>query len=157
VPPCRRLATGPLHLLVDSTGLKLGGAVEWLVEKHGTSRRRSWRKLHIGLDGESGEIVAIELTKKESDDDARTAALSFSRTSRCASRSVCLTGASTLGPGGVCRKILFFKRESLGAFFLICATDCYSGVCQRGELSVPHTRFFAACVSWFTHDDAEHL
>jgi Transposase DDE domain len=42
VPPCRRLAAGPLHLLVDSTGLKLGGAGEWLVEKHGTSRRRCW-------------------------------------------------------------------------------------------------------------------
>ena len=75
VPPYRRRAAGPLHLLVDSTGLKLGGAGEWLVEKHGTSRRRSWRKLHIGLDRESGEIVAIELTKKESDDAARTAAL----------------------------------------------------------------------------------
>jgi Transposase DDE domain len=62
-------------LLVDSTGLKLGGAGEWLVEKHGTSRRRSWRKLHIGIDGESGEIVAIELTKKESDEAARTDAL----------------------------------------------------------------------------------
>jgi hypothetical protein len=65
VPPLRRLGAGPLHLLVDSTGLKLGGAGEWLVEKHGTSRRRSWRKLHMGIDGESGEIVAIELTKKE--------------------------------------------------------------------------------------------
>src|SRR5271154_296291 len=75
VPPRRRLGAGPLHLLVDSTGLKLGGAGEWLVEKHGTSRRRSWRKLHIGIDGESGEIVAIELTKKESDDSARTDAL----------------------------------------------------------------------------------
>ena len=31
----------PVHLLVDSTGLKLSGAGEWLVEKHGTSRRRS--------------------------------------------------------------------------------------------------------------------
>jgi hypothetical protein len=40
----------PLHLLVDSTGLKLCGAGEWLVEKHGTKRRRSWRKLHIGVD-----------------------------------------------------------------------------------------------------------
>ena len=75
VPPHRRLGAGPLHLLVDSTGLKLGGAGEWLVEKHGTSRRRSWRKLHIGIDGQSGEIVAIELTKKESDDAARTDAL----------------------------------------------------------------------------------
>jgi hypothetical protein len=60
---------------VDSTGLKLSGAGEWLVEKHGTSRRRSWRKLHIGLDGESGEILAIELTRKEIDDAARSGAL----------------------------------------------------------------------------------
>jgi hypothetical protein len=75
VPPCRRLTAGPLHLLVDSTGLKLGGAGEWLVEKHGTSRRRSWRKLHIGVDAESGEIVAIELTKKAIDDAARSSAL----------------------------------------------------------------------------------
>jgi hypothetical protein len=75
VPPLRRLGSGPLHLLVDSTGLKLGGAGEWLVEEHGTSSRRSWRKLHIGIDGESGEIVAIELTKNESDDAARTDAL----------------------------------------------------------------------------------
>jgi Transposase DDE domain len=75
MPPLRRSGPGPLHLLVDSTGLKLGGAGEWLVEKHGTSRRRSWRKLHLGVDGESGEILAIELTRKESDDAARTAAL----------------------------------------------------------------------------------
>jgi hypothetical protein len=75
MPPLRRSGTGPLHLLVDSTGLKLGGAGEWLVEKHGTSRRRSWRKLHIGVDAESGEIVAIELTGKEIDDAARTGAL----------------------------------------------------------------------------------
>jgi hypothetical protein len=60
---------------VDSTGLKLGGAGEWLVEKHGTSRRRSWRKLHIGIDAGSGEIVAIELTGKDVDDAARTGAL----------------------------------------------------------------------------------
>src|SRR4051812_20738249 len=44
--------TGPMHLLVDSTGLKLYGAGEWLVEKHGTKRRRSWRKLHLGVDAE---------------------------------------------------------------------------------------------------------
>jgi DDE family transposase len=55
--------------------LKLGGAGEWLVEKHGTSRRRSWRKLHLGIDTDSGEIVAIELTRKEIDDSAPTDAL----------------------------------------------------------------------------------
>src|ERR1700710_1546663 len=75
VPPLRRAGSGPLHLLVDSTGLKLGGAGEWLVEKHGTSRRRSWRKLHIGVDAGGGEIVATELTEKDVDDAARTGAL----------------------------------------------------------------------------------
>ena len=75
VPLRRRLGTGRLHLLVDSTGVKLGGAGEWLVEKHGTSRRRSWRKLHIGIDGDSGEIIAIELTRRDIDDGSRTGAL----------------------------------------------------------------------------------
>jgi hypothetical protein len=75
VPSLRRAGTGALHLLVDSTGLKLGGAGEWLVEKHGTSRRRSWRKLHIGTDADSGEIVAVAVTKKEVDDGAAVDAL----------------------------------------------------------------------------------
>jgi hypothetical protein len=44
----------PMHLLVDSTGLKLCGAGEWLLEKHGTKMRRSWWKLHIGMDGRHG-------------------------------------------------------------------------------------------------------
>src|SRR4051795_7618647 len=48
----------PMHLLVDSTGLKLSGAGEWSIEKHGTSLRRSWRKLHIGVDADTGRIVA---------------------------------------------------------------------------------------------------
>src|SRR6195952_4873945 len=57
-----------IHLLVDSTGLKLCGAGEWLVEKHGTKRRRSWRKLHIGVDAGTGEIVVATLTTKDVDD-----------------------------------------------------------------------------------------
>ena len=57
----------PLHLLVDSTGLKLCGAGEWLVEKHGAKTRRSWRKLHIGLDADTGQIVAAALTAREVD------------------------------------------------------------------------------------------
>jgi len=61
----------PLHLLVDSTGLKLCGAGEWLVEKHGTKTRRSWRKLHLGVDAVTGQIVAAALTNKEVDDAAQ--------------------------------------------------------------------------------------
>src|SRR3954447_536570 len=47
--PRPRSGSGPMHLLVDSTGLKLCGAGEWLVEKHGTRTRRSWRKLVWGF------------------------------------------------------------------------------------------------------------
>src|SRR3954462_11427161 len=46
----------PVHLLVDSRGLKLDGPGEWLVEKHGARRRRAWRKLHLGVDAETGRI-----------------------------------------------------------------------------------------------------
>ncbi len=65
----------PLHLLVDSTGLKLCGAGEWLVEKHGTKTRRSWCKLHIGLDADTGQIVAAALTTKDVDDGAEVGPL----------------------------------------------------------------------------------
>jgi hypothetical protein len=65
----------PVHLLVDSTGLKLCGAGEWLAEKHGTSKRRSWRKLHIGMDAGTGRIVAAVLTDKDADDGAQVGPL----------------------------------------------------------------------------------
>jgi hypothetical protein len=64
--PCSS-SRGPVHLLVDSTGLRLCGPGEWLIEKHGTRRRRAWRKLHIGVDAETGQILASELTSKDVD------------------------------------------------------------------------------------------
>ena len=48
---------------------------EWLVEKHGTTKRRSWHKLHIGLDAVAGEIVASTLTGRDIDDGSQVAAL----------------------------------------------------------------------------------
>jgi transposase len=68
-------ASGPVHLLVDSTGVKLSGPGEWLVEKHGTKRRRAWRKLHLGIDAKTGTIVASTLTSKEVDDAAELSPL----------------------------------------------------------------------------------
>src|SRR5271166_2140930 len=65
----------PMHLIVDSTGLKLCGPGEWLLEKHGTRTRRTWRKLHIGVDAETGEIVAIGLTDPDVDDGAQVGPL----------------------------------------------------------------------------------
>jgi Transposase DDE domain len=52
----------PLHLLVDSTGLKMFGEGEWLDQQRGLRSRRRWRKLHLGLDADTQEIVAAELT-----------------------------------------------------------------------------------------------
>src|SRR4051812_39274216 len=65
----------PLHLLVDSTGLKLCGPGEWLIEKHGTKARRSWRKLHIGRDADTGRIVAATLTTHDVDDASQVGPL----------------------------------------------------------------------------------
>jgi hypothetical protein len=42
--PRPRSGSEPVHLLVDSTGLKLCGRGEWLAEKHGTKKRRSWEE-----------------------------------------------------------------------------------------------------------------
>ena len=57
-----RAGTGPRTLLLDSTGLKVYGEGEWKVRRHGYSKRRTWRKLHIGVDADTLEIVAGETT-----------------------------------------------------------------------------------------------
>jgi hypothetical protein len=53
---------GPLHVLIDSTGLQVYGAGRWLEAKHGAKSRRTWRKLHLAVDAVSGMIVAQTLT-----------------------------------------------------------------------------------------------
>lgn len=57
-----RPSTGALHLLIDSTGVKAAGDGEWLARKHGPSKPRDWRKVHLGIDAETLEIRAIEIT-----------------------------------------------------------------------------------------------
>ena len=50
--PRPKAGSAPVHLLVDSTGLRLCGPGEWLAKKHGTKRRRSWKKLHLATDAD---------------------------------------------------------------------------------------------------------
>ncbi|GLP85666.1 IS5 family transposase [Tritonibacter mobilis] len=57
-----RGSNGARHLLVDSTGIKVEGEGEWHTRKHGGSRRRVWRKIHLGIDEETLEIRAVEVT-----------------------------------------------------------------------------------------------
>ena len=60
-------ATGPLHLIVDSTGLSIVGEGEWAAAKHRKRGKRGWKKLHLGVD-RSGVIVAHALTEPTADD-----------------------------------------------------------------------------------------
>lgn len=61
----RRSRQEPLHLVVDSTGIKVYGEGEWKVRQHGCSRRRTWRKLHLGADEATGELVAAVVTTND--------------------------------------------------------------------------------------------
>ncbi len=63
-----RASSGGLHLLVDSTGIKMMGEGEWKTRKHGASYRRQWRKVHIGIDAETMDIRAFETTTNASGD-----------------------------------------------------------------------------------------
>jgi len=60
-----RLSRGPLHLAVDSTGVKLYGEGEWKVRTHGKEKRRTWRKLHLLIDHTTHECVALSMTDKD--------------------------------------------------------------------------------------------
>lgn len=61
-------ASGHIDIVMDSTGLKIYGEGEWKVRTHGKSKRRTWRKLHLAADPESGEIEAVALTENNVDD-----------------------------------------------------------------------------------------
>jgi hypothetical protein len=66
---------GPLHVLIDSTGLQVYGAGQWLEAKHGAKSRRTWRKLHLAVDAATGIIVAQTLTDQDADDPSQVGPL----------------------------------------------------------------------------------
>src|SRR3954462_15357360 len=73
--PRPKAGSAPMHLLVDSTGLKFCGPGEGLAEKHGGKGRRAWRVLHLATDADTGRIVASVLTDKEADDGSQVSPL----------------------------------------------------------------------------------
>ena len=64
-----------MHVVIDATGLKVYGAGEWLVEKHGKRGTRTWRKLHLAVDPSTGETLASELTGSEDGDASQVGPL----------------------------------------------------------------------------------
>ena len=59
---------GAVRVLIDSTGLQVYGAGQWLEEKHGIKSRRGWRKLHLAVDANCGEIIAHVVTDQDAGD-----------------------------------------------------------------------------------------
>ena len=65
----------PMHLVVDSTGLKVYGEGEWKGRQHGWTKRRTWRTLHVGVNEATGEVVAQTLPSHRIDDASQVSFL----------------------------------------------------------------------------------
>ena len=70
-----RLTPSPCTFWWTARASSCAAKVEWLLEKHGTATRRSWRRLHLGVDAETGQIVASTLTAKDVDDASQAGPL----------------------------------------------------------------------------------
>lgn len=64
----RAIRDEPLHIAIDSTGAKVYGEGEWKVRKHGWSKHRTWKKLHLGIDEATGDILMGEVTGNDAAD-----------------------------------------------------------------------------------------
>jgi hypothetical protein len=58
----RQERAGPIHVVVDSTGLKVFGEGEWKVRQHGAGKRRTWLKVHLAVDAHAKDVVGVEVT-----------------------------------------------------------------------------------------------
>jgi transposase len=61
----RRERQRPIHLVVDSTGVKIYGEGEWKVRQHGADKRRTWRKVHVAVDNKTKDVIGVEVTTVE--------------------------------------------------------------------------------------------
>lgn len=60
-----RKSKAPRDIVIDSTGLKVYGEGEWKVRKHGISKRRTWRKVHLAIDASSHDFLACVATTND--------------------------------------------------------------------------------------------
>ncbi len=123
---------GPMHLLIDSTGLKLFGQGEWDAEKHGRTRR-SWRKLHIAVDAGTGEIVAYVLTDNAANDASQVPAL----LEAIKSKIVSVTADGTYDGEPVYQAIAAHLPDPAGCRY---PATCVGGAEQGGRQGAEPTR-----------------
>ncbi|MCB1113003.1 MAG: IS5 family transposase, partial [Chlamydiia bacterium] len=70
IPLPRLQSSEPLHVVFDSTGLKVYGEGEWKVRKHGYSKRRTWRKVHISMCAQTQQILVVAMTSNDVSDES---------------------------------------------------------------------------------------
>lgn len=58
-----------LNIIFDSTGVKVFGEGEWKVRKFGYNKRRTWRKVHIGMDADTGQIIVGAMSQGDVKDE----------------------------------------------------------------------------------------
>src|SRR5271163_3567663 len=58
-----------LNIIFDSTGIKVFGEGEWKVRKHGYSKRRTWKKVHVGICADSGQVIVSAITSNNIGDE----------------------------------------------------------------------------------------
>jgi hypothetical protein len=75
LPRLRTTKRAHLHLVIDTSGLKIFGEGEWQVRQHGWTKHRTWRKLHLGVDERTGEIIAQVLTDRAVPDHGQVGTL----------------------------------------------------------------------------------
>ena len=123
--------TAPVHLLVDSTGLKLCGSGEWLEEKHGARMRRAWRKLHVGVDADGGQILAATLTTSDVVDASQVGPLLDQVTVPVAS----FTADGAYDQDGVCAAVAARHPEAI-----VVVPPCSSAVPSNAANTAPSQR-----------------
>ena len=128
--------TEPLHLVVDSTGLKIYGEGEWLDAKHGSRSRRRWRKLHIGINADTHDVVVAELTPDDGGDASTVTGLLEQVDSRVAS----LTAGRWCGGLRCCGQT---TSSGCGYHPAACNSNC-----ERGGDELARPAYCDDCAPW---------
>jgi hypothetical protein len=116
------------HIVMDATGLKVYGEGEWKVRKHGYSKRRTWRKLHLSIDPDTQEIVVAQLTPNSvTDGQAGVTML----------RELPNTPDQVTGDGGYDKRPFYQECQALSISKIVVPPQRNAKIWQHGNCKLP--------------------
>lgn len=120
------------HIVMDATGLKVYGEGEWKVRKHGYTKRRTWRKIHLSIDPDTQEIVVAQLTPNSvTDGQAGVTML----------QALPDTPDKVTGDGGYDKRSFYQVCQELGIDDIVVPPQRNAKIWQHGNCkSPPHPR-----------------